>query len=297
MSGPKPSWRDLNAYADGELSAAQAAGVACAVAEDPDLAREVAALARLKATVQEEGRAQIPAGLTELSGRAEGPDATAQRRRGNGPRPVWRVLGGLAAALALVVLGAALLYSPEPQPERPAWLDFAQQLHEDWAGTVGSGGGMVGPGEPTDQTTDSAGDLPTADHLLASLSRLGPAAMVPDLSSARLTVGYLRPLSSAYGEGLHVGYRGTRGCRVSLIIMDGAGNLPETPTALGGGPERHAWRVGRLGYVLMASGMDPQHYAVILETVHRASRSAEPIGPETRTALRTSRSRARPCAA
>ncbi len=293
MSGAKPSWRDLNAYADGELSAAEAAGVARAVAEDPELARQVAALARLKATVQEEGQAVIPPGLSQLAKGAERQTANKgeERARRTPRRFLWPAFGGLAATLAFLVVGAAMLFPLDPQPAQPAWLDFAQELHDDWAGTAGSGAR-----DPVDEAAQT-GDPPTADLLLASLSRLGPAALVPDLSDARLTVGYLRPIASAYGEGLHVGYRGTRGCRVSLIIMTGGGELPETPTPFGSAGERHAWRVGGLGYTLLASDMDPDHYAVILKTVHETSRSAAPLGPETRTALRSSRAQARPCAA
>ena len=51
MTDRNPSWRDLNAYADGELAPAEAASVARAVAESPALADHVATLARLKATV------------------------------------------------------------------------------------------------------------------------------------------------------------------------------------------------------------------------------------------------------
>jgi anti-sigma factor RsiW len=65
MSEKKPNWCDLNAYADGELLPTEAAGVARAVAEDPALADQVATLARLKATVREQGQAPLP---SELAG-------------------------------------------------------------------------------------------------------------------------------------------------------------------------------------------------------------------------------------
>ena len=79
--------------------------------------------------------------------------------------------------------------------------------------------------------------------------------------------------------------------------MAAAGELPEEPMPLSSSDQQNVWRVGGLGYALLASGMDPKHYAVILQTVHKASRSTVPIEAETRTALRESRSRARPCAA
>jgi hypothetical protein len=47
---------------------------------------------------------------------------------------------------------------------------------------------------------------------------------------------------------------------------------------------------------LLASGMDPRHYEVVLDAVYQASRTFAPVDPETRTALTRSRERARPCA-
>lgn len=280
MSERKPDWRDLNAYADGELPAAEAAGVARAVAEDPALAEQVATLARLKATVQEEGEAAPPLELLDLAARyrAEPHDPPAPAKLN---RRTWALVGGLAAACAVVVVAAALLIPVGPETAQPAWRDLALRLHQSWAAA---------------DTREAAG--PTADTLLASLSQLGQAAQVPDLSGARLTIGYLRPIASDHGQGLHVGYRGTRGCRVSLIILPAAQGLSDAPVALAGdGVQRHAWRVGGLGYALLASGMDPAHYAVVLNSVHEASRQLAPLGPETRTALAESRARSAPCAA
>ena len=52
MSEAWPTWETLNAYMDGELSTAEAAKVARAVAERPLLADQIAYLSRLKATVR-----------------------------------------------------------------------------------------------------------------------------------------------------------------------------------------------------------------------------------------------------
>jgi anti-sigma factor RsiW len=247
------------------------------VAKDPGLADQVATLARLKATVHEQGQAPLPAELAEVYG-------TATRRQDAFRRPrrrTWAMFGATAAALAIALIVAAVMLPMGSETARPAWRDLAVRLHQSWAGS-----------DPA-QTA-----APTADSLLASLSQLGQAAQVPDLSGARLTVAYLRPISSDYGRGLHVGYRGTRGCRVSLFILPATGGLSGEPVALAGeGSQQFAWRVGALGYALLASGMDPRHYAVVLDTVYQASRTMAPVGPETRTALTRSRSRSQPCAA
>lgn len=277
MTDRKPSWDDLSAYADGELPASEAAGVARAVADDPALADQVATLTRLKATVHEQGLAPLPAEVAEAYRTAARPPAPARRLS----RRLWPAAAAVAAALAIVVIAATVLLPLGRESTQPTWRDLAVQLHRTWAGSD--------PGQAT---------APTADSLLASLSQLGQAAQVPDLSGARLTVGYVRPITSEYGRGLHIGYRGTRGCRVSLIILPAVEGLSREPAPLAGeGRQQYAWRVGGLGYALLASGMDPQHYAVVLQSVYEASRTYAPIGPETRTALVRSRARSRPCAA
>jgi anti-sigma factor RsiW len=276
MTERRPGWRDLNAYGDGELSPAEAARVAGAVAESPALADQVATLARLKATVQEQAEAPLPDELAKIHAAAVSPTRpdTAARRP-------WALLGGLAAAIAIIVLAAGLLSPTARDADGPAWRDLALRLHQGWAAAA----------------PNPAGE-PSAAALLASLTRLGQAAQVPDLSGARLTIGHLQSVASDYGAGLHVGYRGTRGCRVSLIILPAAHGLPEAPQALAGDDgQQHAWRVGGLGYALLASGMDPRHYAVVLKTVHEATRNFAPLGPETHTALAQSRARSRSCAA
>lgn len=276
MSEKKPNWCDLNAYADGELLPTEAAGVARAVAEDPALADQVATLARLKATVREQGQAPRPSELAGLCRTAP----PAEDRTAKPFRRTWAWLGATAATAAFVVLAAALLTPADRETAQPAWHDFAVQLHQAWA--------RAEPGEAAE---------PTADALLVSLSHLGRAAQVPDLSGARLTVGYVQPLASEHGQGLHVGYRGTRGCRVSLIVLPAVAALPQKPVMLAGaGRQHYVWRVGGLGYALLASGMDPKHYQVVLHTVHEASLKQAPVGPETRVALAESRARSRPCA-
>lgn len=277
MTDRTPSWRDLNAYADGELVASEAAGVARAVAQDPALADQVATLARLKATVYEQAQAPLPAELAALSKESTRP----QTASGGASRRGWAVLGATAAALTMALMVAPILFPTVPETDQPAWRDLAIRLHDTWA-----------KAEPA-QAAD-----PSADALLASLSQLGQAAQVPDLSGAHLTVGYLRPISTEYGQGLHVGYRGTRGCRLSLIILPAGKDLATEPVALAGeGSQKYAWRVGGLGYAVLASGMDPSHFAVVLRTVYEATRTQAPVGPETRTALMESRARSRPCAA
>jgi anti-sigma factor RsiW len=267
MTVRQPDWQTLNAYVDGELSAAEAAEVARALADDRALADQVATLTRLKATVQDMGEA------TEVT-------LPAPRRRH------WRP-AAIAASLALAI-GLAASFVPWQGSDRPAWVVQARAGHEAW-----------------NMDEDRPDAAPVAGGVvLAALGQLGPdgylKAYLPDLSAARLTLTRLEtvPLLNGRGEALHAGYRGTRGCKVSLLILaDGAA----LPTALTRYDDRalrtYAWRTGGHGYLLVAEGMDEARLAMIAETVHRAILEHSPFNEETRTALRESRERSKPCLA
>jgi len=256
-----PDWAELNAYVDGELDGAAAARVAAAVARDAGLAREVARLARLKSTVQ----ASAPA-----APRLQVPQT---RRR-------WRA--GLAASfLLLALLGGALALAPQRvgdtvAPPVPEALARAEGLHAGWLS------------EPV--RTDS----PEAGLLLASLQRFGLPVQIPDLSDTRLRVTHVALLGEA-GEVLHVGYHGTRGCRVSLLALRDR-NLPERLQRLPRpGGLAYLWRAGPVGYVLLADGMDPERMETIAGAIEQATRRLAPLPAETRTALAESRARSQPC--
>ncbi len=265
----QPDWQTLNAYVDGELSTAEAAEVARALADDRTLAGRVASLTRLKATVQDMGEA------------AEITLPTTRRRH-------WRP-AALAASLALgLAIGVAASFVPWQGSDRPAWVVPARASHEAW-----------------NMDEDRPGAVPVAGGVvLAALGQLGPdgylKAYLPDLSAARLTLTRLETVSllDGRGEALHAGYRGTRGCKVSLLILADGAALPAALTRYDDRALRtFAWRTGGHGYLLVAEGMDEARLAMIAETVHRAILEHGPFNEETRTALRESRERSKPCLA
>ena len=115
MTGTKPSWEELNAYVDGELSATDAAAVARALADDKTLADAVATLSRLKAATQE--------GLEDF---ALPPTLSAHRP--------WRKTAMSAALAAVMLIAAVVSYRAwDTVPEPPAWLAAAWQAHDAWA--------------------------------------------------------------------------------------------------------------------------------------------------------------------
>jgi anti-sigma factor RsiW len=269
MTTRRPDWQTLNAYVDGELSAAEAAEVARALADDRALAEQVASLSRLKASVQDLGEG------IEIA--LPGP-----RRR------AWRPAALAASLVVALAIGLAAALVPWPGSDLPAWLAQARALHEAW-----------------NMAEDQAAAAPAAGGVvLVALSQLGPEgylkAYLPDLSSARLRLSHLEivALPGARGEALHAGYRGTRGCKVSLLMLADGAALPKELTRHDeGGLRTYAWRTGGPGYLLVAEGMDEARLALIAETVHRATLEHSPFDVETRTALRESRARSKPCLA
>ena len=264
MTGTTPSWEELNAYVDGELSATDAAAVARALADDNTLADAVATLSRLKAATQE--------GLEDFAL----PPALSVHRP-------WRKTAMAAALAAVMLIAAVVSYRAwDTVPEPPAWLAAAWQAHDAWT--------QRAPTAPT-AALDSG-------VVLAALHRIGPEAFLPDLRDARLTLSRLEtiPLPSGAGEVVHAGYLGTRGCQVSLLILPSGGGLTAKLIRYDQGARRgYAWRGGQTGYLLFAEGMDEARLALLAETVHRASLERRPFDPTTRTALRESREHSAPC--
>ncbi len=80
------------------------------------------------------------------------------------------------------------------------------------------------------------------------------------------------------GRALVVGYRGARGCKLSLIVLPGAegsetGLTPIAAQDVAG----FVWRAGRLGYAILAQGMAEARLRVIVNKVMEASRRRLPL--------------------
>jgi hypothetical protein len=268
MSGWRPVPELLDAYVDGELSAAERARIARAIADDPEVAERIAVLSRLKAALQDSGQDSAQRQGIAL------PPARASWPRREAARSAW------AAALALVAfLGGAAVLQLWQISGGPAVLAQARNLHDTWQ-RQGSEEPAIGAG-----------------LVLAALTELGPAAILPDLSAAQLTLSHVMVRHAAAGPDLlHAGYSGTRGCRVSLFLTRSLAGVPRDLTLFREDIERtYAWRSRGLGYLLLASGMDEARFDLIARSVHRATLELAPLGPETRTALAESRAASTPC--
>ena len=261
MSERQITFEMLNAYVDGELDAAAAAVVARAVAEDPALAREVAALSHLRSAVAES--VETP----DLS--VPGPPSTTGRG----------VVIAAGIAFAVFIAGAVLVANLDRNVGAD-WLARAWQIHRGWS-------------------IEAATAESRATLLLAQYAAAVPGAYVPDLSVSRLTLVHAA-VSSFTGQRqvLLAGYRGTRGCKISLLIFRSLGALGEALSPFHGDiNEAYGWRAGPLGYVLMSDGMDSGRFRLLAESVRHTSRIHVPFDEETRIALRESRDKSVPCPA
>lgn len=271
MSEDRIDFETLNAYVDGELDLARRAEIADAIAREPHLARQVAALSRLKSEVAESVEtADLGIDL---------PDRRPRARR----RSVV-----IAASIAVAFAAAGAIFVTTSSDAELAW---AVEAHESWAG------------QPDRRLAE-----PKADVALAALSRVGASAYVPELTAAKLRIAHIdRVAGPAGGEAVLVGYRGTRGCKISLLV---AADAPDTADATGArspspAPEPfdadalhgYRWRAGGLAYVIIAEGMDKARFSLIAKSVYRASLERAPVDPETRMALARSRAESPPCMA
>lgn len=260
MSSRPSDWEALNAYVDGELDPPRAADMAERIASDPALARQAAALAGMKAALAETG--EVPAFRFD-------------RQRGHAVRR-WRWIP--AAAAVLLIIAAGVFWGTQLGSPAPAWLTAAAAAHTSLAE-------QQAPATP--QTTQ-----------VAALIDFQP--YIPDLAAAKLTLAAAAAFSvGGSPDGVVLQYTGTRGCRVTYIAFPGAGaGLGEDLAPIETGDlTGFGWRVGAIGYALVAQGMDPDRLAVIARSVHAASRLHRPFDDATRTQLAQSRAESRACSA
>ena len=260
MSDRSIGFETLNAYVDGELDPAAAAEVARSVANDPVLARQVAALSRLRSAVADSVKAPaltVPA-----------------------PAPASERLVAVAASVffALFVAGSALVSGLSDRDLRADWLERAWALHHGWS---------------------IAGSAARPTLLLAEYADAVPGAYIPDLTASRLAVVHATVAPFSGGRrALIVGYRGSRGCKVSLVVFPGGRTLDE---AIGAFPQgrnhAYAWRASKLGYVLLTDTMGEVRFRQLAESVRLTSRRHLPFDRDTQTALRTARDTSKPCLA
>jgi anti-sigma factor RsiW len=258
MSSRPSEWEDLNAYVDGELEPAHAADVAERIAGDPALARQAAALTGMKAALADTSAA--PA--FDFA-----PPVPASRRHRR-----WLAV----AASAVFILAASAFWATQFDQTAPAWLSAAATAHDSLVA----------------QQTDA----PLYAEQVAAVAGFHP--YIPDLVAAKLSLAAAAPfIINGAPDGLALQYTGTRGCQVTYVAFPGEGfTLDESLAQIETGDlTGYGWRVGAIGYAILAHGMDPDRLAVIAANIHAASRLHRPFDDAARTQLAQSRAESRAC--
>ncbi len=257
----KTEFERSNAFADGELDRDAQAEVLAEAARNPLLAKELSDLTRLKSALED--AIEVP--KIDINGKSR--------------RPAGRLMAlALAACLALAALtGIGWWLAPGATADHGIPVAWAMEAHNSWLD--------AGP---------KSADQPLLRPATARLD-----AYVPDLSAAKLRVAHVGQLDApGGGRALVIGYLGTRGCRVTLLMESTPSDLGAAATYFEtGGVLAMAWQAGPLRHLILAQGMDRGRFKMIAETVRRASLDRLPVGEPTRTALARSRATSPPCAA
>lgn len=255
----------LNAYVDGELSAREKAEVANAIATDPELARQAATLSSLKATLASTG-----------GSRQEALDIDILRKEKS--RLPW-----VAAIAGFIVLGGVLvslfLSSAALLPNQG--LQLAKEAHRSWL---------------EESATNANPELHRASSRV--LNRLQIDAYVPDLSKVNLAFTGIRRIASGKFRGVHIGYRGPKGCMVSLVVVNNTVGLSgELAYFEKGGHLLYGWQVKHTGYYLLAYKMDQARLSEVARVVNKLTHERLPLDPESIVALNQAKSKSKPCLA
>ncbi|MFK5997890.1 MAG: hypothetical protein QM492_07250 [Rhodobacterales bacterium] len=271
----------LHAFVDGELSGAASAAFLRTLSSDPALAREVAALTALKASVQQACE-KLPCrepDLDRIFAEHDKPQAQTQKPRRWLARfepwqKAWAYAGAVLVAVILVLTLSVGWFSYSGFTQENRLVAQAIKVHKAWL----------------QQPVQTAQNGRAA---LISFQTQAPNIYVPDLAASKLRVAKV----TAFGTGgVHVGYIGTHSCHLSLFI------LPSDQAAAQAMRENtvrdsrvFTWRANRLDYVLLAVGMDQTRLRLIAEDVFQATNLMQPFSQETRLALRLNRQNSQPC--
>lgn len=253
MKEKEQRWQLLNAYVDHELPADRAAEVSREAASDRAMARDIADLSELKAElgqVMDDDLAVISL-----------PDIPRDRSRPNAVRR-W----ALAASAVLLIVAAgfasSLLMAPGPAEQlRQA----AVEAHARWEQ-------QLAPREVTG-----------AQALLASAVTVG---LRPALEPFGLRMVAARKVHVGTElSGLHLRYRGSRGCKVSVTIFPNVAAFSAESVRSQRGPViAYEGFAGDAAYMVLAEDMDEDRLVLVVSAIELTLRRGQ-LSPDTRTAM------------
>jgi len=256
-------WELINGYADGALSPVERERVARRLTTEPALA---AALTEVQ---------KVKAGLSLLAPRPVAAEPEVPARR-----PGRRALPALAAACVALVIGAAI-----------------------GAAVIGGAGDANAPmtGEMAGDAASTLAQIHAGFSARAyALRRAEPVGTIStgsmgdleafDLAPSRLTLVDVRDMRANGRDLVAMHYRGPNGCR--LTIAAALGDAIATGATEAGLTAR--WTSGRIGFHVIATGMDAARFAAIADYLRSESLHPAESAPQ-RLALASATETARPC--
>lgn len=260
----------LNAYVDGELPPRERPCVAASIARNPDLARRVAVLTRLKTAV------------ADSAGPAPERFPPRVKRHWSRRAPVRY---GAAAAVLLLAVTTVWMFGVVPDRRADAWLSRGIASHVAWTAEAL---------RPSKVALD-------AEALLTTVQALDHPLHVPDMRAAKLRLTgarYIAPDGENENPAVQLRYTGRRGCRVSLWIAPAPDTLPTSLEEHRLGAQRgFSWRVDDIGYAIFATGMAARRFELLVRNTYRATQAHRRPPTNWREELRTASNAAPPCSA
>lgn len=116
---------------------------------------------------------------------------------------------------------------------------------------------------------------------------------IPDLSASALTLADVVAKSVDNKEVIAMHYRGQRGCRLTLVAVDG---LDEAANEKFGNMLRRHWQAGSFHFSLIAVGMDKDRFHSIADFVSASTQRSIQKLDSLRMAMKDSYESAFPCA-
>jgi|GEM_PF-1745056 len=259
-----PEWDQLNAYIDGELPTSEAAKIAKAAASTPSVAQDIAELAQLKAT------------LSRCDEIFSGTIMPHMQKHRHSQQPWLMVACASICSLVLLLVCYGITGF-----DKTTLSDAMLNTHQQWAKeplntatVVSTSAGTPMGNTQTSQDIQTTPPYPPADK---SSSRV-----IPDLSALALQLAYVSPFTHHQQKGLHIGYQGQHGCKVSLFIFTqpSAGDHTTATQIQDRHPHFYHWRSDTTQYYLTAHGMAKQRFSVLsvammLQTQHHLAQSLQ----------------------
>jgi hypothetical protein len=260
----------LSAYVDGELDAQAQADVANATANDTAIARRLAQLSVLKATLPDAMPTMPYIDLDEVH------PATIVTTTTNDDRS-WRRYTIAASFAAFTVAGALLV-------------GYLAYFGDHAASQTWQQAALIRHSQLAENSTKS-------EHMPAGILEVitrTPGFTAPDLSAGRLSLKSVDQVTLGAVDAIHFRYAGTRGCQLSLFVM--ASEQSTDARAIWQTSVRAAqWQTHERRFLLLASGMDIARFDHLARTIKTFTREPVPFSKQTHAQLASARKLAAPC--